>query len=159
MTTAELRAKVVYVARKNIGFGETTANNKGPFIEAIGGKQGMEWCALFAGYCYRRAYQLLGEEPPAWLYRRPGVAEPGALRLWQGLRQAGGQCSVVDYQSGDLALWRRTGGHHIGVVESVDDGGIVHTIEGNRGRYPAKVKRLVHDLAGEPHFRGVAGLR
>lgn len=159
MTPAELRAKVVYVARKNIGYGETTANNKGPFIEAIGGKQGMEWCALLAGYCYRRAYQLLGEEPPPWLYRRPGVAEPGALRLWRGLLEAGERTDMLDVESGDLVLWRRAGGHHIAVVEYFDADGMLHTIEGNVGRYPAKVRRLVHDVTKEPHFRGIAGLR
>lgn len=159
MTASELRAKVVYVARKNLGFGETTANNKGPFIEAIGGKQGMEWCALFAGHCYRRAYQLLGEEPPAWLYRRPGVAEPGALRLYQGCISAGDMYLPDEAVPGDLVCWRRKGGHHIAVIESVDDDGLLHTIEGNVGRYPAKVKRLVHDVTKEPHFRGIAGLR
>lgn len=161
MTPSLIAEKAVYVARKNLGFGETTANNKGPFIEAIGGKQGMEWCALFAGHCYRRAYQLLGEEPPAWLYRRPGVAEPGALRLCSGMRDAATSffwTEPEDAHPGDLVLWRRSGGHHVAVVESVSDG-LIHTIEGNVGKWPAKVKRLVHDVTKEPHFRGFASLR
>jgi hypothetical protein len=34
----------------------------------------------------------------------------------------------VQPQPGDLIVW---GGEHIGVVESVDAGGSIHTIEGN----------------------------
>lgn len=155
--------RAVQVAIKNLGFGETTANNAGKFIAAIGGKQGMEWCALFVGHCYRRAYQLEGDEPPPWLYRRPGVAEPGALRLWTGMARAGWLLppdpdSVDAVGPGDALLWRRTGGHHIAIVEYVKDG-LIHTIEGNVGRYPAKVKRLIHDVTKEPHFVAFAGLR
>lgn len=55
-------------------------------------------------------------------------------------------------------VWRRglTKGH-IGVVESVDDG-LVHTIEGNVGGYPAKVRRLVHDVRKE-RLVAIYGLR
>jgi hypothetical protein len=78
-----IRRLVVQHAVENIGYGEVGGNNQGPLIEALGGRQGMEWCALFAGWCYRRAYKDLGLEPPAWLFRRPGVPEPGAKRpLW-----------------------------------------------------------------------------
>lgn len=159
MSVTELLANVVLVAKKNRGYGETTANNKGPFIEAIGGKQGMEWCALFAGHCYRRAYQMLGETPPAWLYRRPGVAEPGAARLFNGLAKAGWRFDEPnEVTPGDIVLWRRKGGHHIAIITKQDDG-IVHTLEGNVGRYPARVKPLAHDVTKEPHFVGFAGLR
>lgn len=158
--TPSIPQLAVKVAIKNIGGGETTANNKGLFITAIGGKQGMEWCALFAGHCYRRAYELAGQEPPAWLYRRKGVAEPGALRLWNGMAAHGISTRDADTicAPGDLVLWRRNGGHHIAIVEYHEDG-ITHTIEGNVGRFPAKVKRLVHDVTKEPHVKGFAGLR
>lgn len=157
---ATIRERVVQVAIKNLGYGEATANNAGKFITAIGGKQGMEWCALFAGHCYRRAFELEGEEPPGWLYRREGVAEPGALRLWTGMAKAG--CSIAPGNieaagPGDALLWRRTGGHHIAILEFVKDG-LCHTIEGNVGRFPAKVKRLIHDVTKEPHFKGFASL-
>lgn len=157
--TANVALRAVNVAIKNLGFGETTANNRGLFIRAIGGKDGMEWCALFVGHCYRRAYEMAGQEPPPWLYRRPGVAEPGALRLVSGLSKIGTHFVSPNHaQPGDLALWRRSGGHHVAIVEYEEDD-VVHTIEGNVGRYPAKVKRLAHDVTKEPHFKGFAGLR
>ena len=154
------RADVVSVAHHNVGYGETTANNRGIFITAIGGKQGMEWCALFAGHCYRRAYQMAKMDEPAWLYRRPGVAEPGAARLFNGMTENGG---VRFYDPdmvlpGDLILWKRKGGHHIAICARQDEG-IVSTLEGNVGRYPARVKPLAHDVTKEPHFVAFAGLR
>src|SRR5688572_30568815 len=157
--TDRIALKAVEVAKNNLGYGETTANNSGLFITAIGGKEGMEWCALFAGHCYRRAYELLNLDKPAWLYRRPGVAEPGARRLWNGLAAAGRKFKDPGYAAGgDLVLWTRKGGCHIAIIERVDEDDIVHTLEGNVGRYPAKVKRLSHDVTKEPHFVGFASL-
>lgn len=160
-----VRNRVVFVAKKNIGFGETTANNQGVFIELIGGNPGMEWCALFAGHCYRRAYQLEKLTVPDWLYRPPitparRVAEPGALRLYQAMLEYehGREIDLVDAIPGDLVLVKRVGGHHIYPIEFVEDG-LVHSIEGNVGRFPAKVKRLVHDLNRDPNFKGICGLR
>lgn len=88
MNLNEFRAAVVRTAVNNLGYGEEGANNAGQFIRAIGGKDGMEWCALFAGHCYRRAYALQGYPAPDWLYRRPGVPEPGARRLGRNIGES-----------------------------------------------------------------------
>jgi hypothetical protein len=164
-TIKALLERVILFARANIGYGETEANNRGPFIDAIGGNKltlkDPQWCALYAGYCYRKAYAALtpAPAPPAWLFRRPGVPEPGALRLVTGLASVGGDFGdPTKAVPGDLVLWKRTGGHHVGVVESVEDD-IIRTIEGNVGRFPAKVKRLMHDVGREPHFKYFATLR
>ncbi len=73
-----IRQKVVYVAQKNLGFKETEGNNSGKFIRAMGGKDGDNWCATFAGYCYRRAYQIVG-------YELPFLESTGAKRLCKNL--------------------------------------------------------------------------
>lgn len=176
----QLRTLAVERAVANLGYGETEGNNRGRFIEEIGGKylseEDPDWCALFAGHNYRRAYAiaLLGKAalapfdmPRGWLYRsaptigRPdGVPEPGALRLVTALGKVG--CHFTDpmlASFGDLVLWKRPGGHHVAIIEFVDDDNLIHTIEGNVGRYPAKVKRLTHDVTKEPHFRRFASLR
>lgn len=153
-----LLEKAVYVARNNIGYGETEANNRGRFIDLIGGDrltvEDPAWCALFAGYCYRRACELLGIDPPDWLFRRPGVPEAGARNLVMGMGQAG--CFYKDpslARPGDLGLNKRAGGHHVWIVSDEFNGRAVGTIEGNLGRFPSLVKpnaRFVHGR--EPGF-------
>lgn len=159
--------KLGYVATKvaigNIGFGEKEANNDGPLMRAIGGRAGEEWCALFAGYCWRHAYELQGLEVPAWPYRRPGFLEVGAKALAKNMGAQGKLFKDPHFaRPGDLICWNRRVGllnkGHIALVEYVDDG-IVHTIEGNVGKFPAKVKRLTHAVDREPNFLTFATLR
>lgn len=139
--------EVVYVAKSNLGYGETTANNEGKFLEAIGVPQGSEWCAGFARYCYRKAASRLSYRVPfdtntlgarrlvknlgfvGRFYREPHAAVPGDLVAWNR--------GVLGWQG------------HVGIVIDVDNDGIITTIEGNVGRYPAKVKTLVHDVTKE----------
>jgi len=79
------------------------------------------WCAYFASWAARQAGVPLGEHGQgfgrvddvyAWA-QRSGKAIPNGA----GLRP----------QPGDLIVWDE----HIGVVESVDPNGSIHTIEGN----------------------------
>lgn len=147
-----LGERALVVARANLGYGEQGANNRGRFVEAIGGAQGAPWCAAFAGYCYRRAYWLEGSEPGSWLFRRPSVPETGARALVKAMGRAGRLFKdPSEARPGDLVCWARGLGWsgHVGVVELVDADGLVHTIEGNVGAYPSKVRRLVHDVSKE----------
>jgi hypothetical protein len=113
---------------------------------------------LFAGYCYRRAFELEGSG-------ETDLALPTAR--CGGTRRA---AVVEQHQSGAKAgkplPCRETsssGGGPAAITSPRSNTkptmGSSHTIEGDVGRYPAKVKRLVHDVTKEPHFRGVAGLR
>lgn len=147
----KIRELVVYVARKNLGGGETTANNSGRFIDLIGGKSGEEWCAAFAGYCYQRAHELAGQPMPF-------ARSLGAKRLTKNLAAVGVKFTDPTLAlPGDLICWHRKTGliswqGHVGIVERVDPDGLVHTIEGNVGRYPSKVRRFVHDVSKERLF-------
>jgi len=163
-TLAELKAlypqvpdislAAVEIALALRGRGEEGANNAGSFLTEIGGRQGAEWCALLAGHPFRVAHQLAGLEPPTWTFRTAGVAEPGALRLVQQASAVGGQrfTDPEDALPGDLVLWKRTGGHHVAIVWHPLLGGLVATVEGNVGRFPALVRDLRHDVSKEPHF-------
>lgn len=142
--------------------GEEGANNAGSFIIRIGGQQGMEWCALSAGYAWRETLTRSGKTPgPEW-YRRPGVPEPGALNLLRAVAAAaaasGGPGRFLDPARalpGDLLGWDHGDGHgHVGLVRFVDEDEIVRTLEGNVGRYPAKYRELTHDVRKEPRFWG-----
>lgn len=167
-TLAEgLRLEAARVAARNLGCGEVGGNNTGPLIEAMGGRAGDDWCALFAGYCYRRAAQLLKLPPPLWCWRGAKdykVIETAAKRLGRQMAASLGAIKFLDpslARAGDLVVWHRTAvpwKGHVGIVERVDPDGILHTIEGNVGKFPAKVKRLVHDVSKE-RLAFFAGLR
>lgn len=159
-----LRSEVVRVAKGNLGFGEEEANNDGDLIRAIGGVPGDEWCALFAGYCYRRALRNQGRLDFLWTLRDQIHPVIGAKALIKAAWAAGAGrfTDPTEAAFGDLICWHRRTGPiswkgHIGVVEEIRDG-LVHTIEGNVGRFPAKVKRLVHDVSKERLY-GFAGFR
>lgn len=160
-----LIAKAVFVAQSNLGFGEDSVNNEGRFIEAIGGRPGDEWCALFAGYPYRRAAQLLGHAPPMWCYA-PGGRNPekGAKALVRQMGEVGRFFTDPhEARPGDLVCWNSrvslvSWKGHVEFVEVPDDG-LLGTIAGNVGRVPAKTRRLIHDVTKEPHFYGIASLR
>jgi hypothetical protein len=161
---------VVHVATHNIGFGETIGNNRGKFLEIIGvpyqDKQGAEWCAYFASYCYRKAAFIEALEGRG--LARTKVKIGGAKRLSDYVvKEMAGGLSFLDpllARPGDLVIWHRGalslpwGKGHVGIVERVDPDGILHTIEGNTGRFPSKVKRLSHDVSKERLFRMV-GIR
>lgn len=138
--------EIVLVAAANVGYGELSKNNEGPFIAAIGGIQGREWCATFAGYCIERAYTRMG-------LKAPMVRSASAKRLTKNVAALG--VSFKDphrAKPGDLVCWHRglLGWQgHVGIVERVEEDGLIHTIEGNVGKFPAKVKRLVHDVSKE----------
>lgn len=159
-----LRSEVVRIARGNLGFGEVEGNNKGPLMRNIGGKDGQEWCALFAGYCYRKAHRVLAGVTLEWTTidgLRPVI---GAKALVKGAWAAGAERFTDPKLAmfGDLICWHRRTGPiswqgHVGIVEEVRDG-LVHTIEGNVGAFPSKVKRLVHDV-GKERLYGFAGFR
>lgn len=147
-------AIAVVTALELRGRGEQGGNNEGPFIAEIGGRPGYQWCALFVGHAWRLAHARKGLEPPAWTYRRAGVAEPGALALGHAAGEVGHLFTDPALAlPGDLVVWERTGGHHVALVWVPAGGGATATIEGNVGRYPAVVRDLVHDTHNEPHFK------
>ena len=160
---SEVGFYALQAAIADLGCGESEGNNLGPDIEryrdAVTSKRDGKpdsWCAYFVSWCLlegsRRADQPTG-------FRLSG----GAKRLCQRAIKAGArhitspECGLP----GDLIVWWREqrtklstpGKGHIGIVESMD-GAIAHTIEGNKGRYPAKVRRIPHDLSDDPSWLG-----
>ena len=165
---ASIGEAVVAFAVTLIGQGEEGANNRGSFIEKIGGgawAQGMEWCALSGGYAWRETLRRAGKTPASYWFRQPrGRPEPGALNLIRAIAAAsaaaGGPGRFKDpmlARPGDVAALDHGDGHgHFMLVERPDPDGLTHLLEGNVGRYPAKYKRMVRDLPREPRFWGFA---
>jgi hypothetical protein len=80
------------------------------------------WCAYFVSWAANQAGTPLGEAGQ-------GFGSVSALYDWaQRTGRATPAGTGVRPNAGDLIVW---GGEHVGIVESVDPDGSIHTIEGN----------------------------
>lgn len=118
-------ADIVSVARNEIGHGEQFGNNRGVYVrQYLNGQENLPWCAGFVSYCAMRSGHKL----------------PYVLRAKSFLKLG---TAVNNPRPGDLVVFGRKGGGHVGIVETVTPGNIT-TIEGNLGDYPSRVKRVVY---------------
>ena len=114
-------------AQAEVGVAEQPpGSNDGPRIAeyrtATAGSAVGPWCAYFTSWCASQAGVPLGEVGQ-------GFGSVDALYAWaQRTGRAVPAGQGVSPSAGDLIVW---GGRHIGIVESVDPDGSIHTIEGN----------------------------
>jgi hypothetical protein len=95
------------------------------------------WCAYFVSYAAQQAGAPLGEAGQ-------GFGSVSAVSAWaQRTGRWTPAASGTPPQAGDLIVW---GGEHVGIVESVDPDGKIHTIEGNSSN---AVTRRTHDASGD----------
>jgi hypothetical protein len=140
------------VARGQIGRGEQGANNVGPDLDLYrnGGPAGA-WCAAFVSWCIISAANVLKMSPPI-------KRSHSAKRLFANCLKVGAR--VASPAPGDIVCWTRgaknaaTG--HIGIVSRVEDGAF-HSVEGNVGIYPSRVREYLHEF-GEANLIGFARL-
>jgi hypothetical protein len=95
------------------------------------------WCSYFVSWAAQQAGAPLGEAGQ-------GFGSVSAVAAWAqrtGRFNAAG--SGIPPAAGDLIVW---GGQHIGIVESVDPDGTLHTIEGNSSN---AVTRRTHGADGD----------
>jgi hypothetical protein len=116
----------IEAARTQIGQAEMPpGSNDSPRIaEYRGAVQGAEvgpWCADFASWCAAQAGTPLGDN---------GEGFQSVSALWSWAESSGRAVPAASGtpEAGDLIVW---GGEHVGLVESVDPDGTIHTIEGN----------------------------
>lgn len=116
---------IIAIAQSQIGHGELLGNNRGPHIkEYLNGKEGLPWCAGFVSYCARES----------------GLDIKYTLKAKDFLKLG----KTVKYpQPGDIIVFSRNGGGHVGIIEKTE-GGAITVIEGNSGKYPSKVKRVIY---------------
>lgn len=138
----------VAVEEMNAGAKEIGGNNSGPYVEKyIHGLAGTpnNWCAAFVSFCYYTASKRLGVPMP-FNYSL------GAKDIYRQFEKKGWTYAANDGrppQPGDIIVWHRgslqdwTG--HIGLVQSYEHG-IVTTIEGNKGSFPANVRPFTYTL-------------
>ena len=100
----------------------TTAPQIAQYRTATAGSGVGPWCAYFTSWAAAQAGVPLGEAGQ-------GFGSVSALYGWaQRTGRATPAGPGVRPNPGDLIVW---GGAHIGIVESVDADGSIHTIEGN----------------------------
>jgi hypothetical protein len=94
---------------------------------AVAGSGVGPWCAQFVSWCASQAGTPLGEAGQ-------GFQSVSAIADW-AQRTGHWQPAGATPQPGDLIVW---GGEHVGLVESVDPDGTIHTIEGNSSNAVSK---------------------
>jgi hypothetical protein len=92
----------------------------GQYRQATAGSGVGPWCAYFVSWAARQAGAPLGEHGQGY----GAVADVAAWGQRTGRSLPAGSTP----RPGDLIVW---GSRHIGIVESVDASGSIHTIEGN----------------------------
>jgi hypothetical protein len=119
--------RALAAAQAEVGVAEQPpGSNDGPRIAeyraATAGSGVGPWCAYFTSWCASQAGAPLGEVGQ-------GFGSVDAVYAWaQRTGRAVPAGPGVSPSPGDLIVW---GGRHIGIVESVDPDGSIHTIEGN----------------------------
>lgn len=154
--SGRFREEIVRVARAEIGHGESGGNNRGSDVAKYRsgrGRPGASWCAFFVSWCILTAAEALSMVAPI----KP---TGGARKLFRRCCRAGRRLGPGELpMPGDVVAWSR--GHvawkgHIGIVARVE-GLKFWTVEGNRGRPPAKVDEFEHRV-GERRLIGFARL-
>ena len=118
---------IVNAALPEVGVSEQPpGSNDSPriaqFRQATAGSGVGPWCAYFASWAARQAGVPLGDHGQ-------GFGSVSSVYSWaQQSGKAIPNGPDVRPQPGDLIVW---GGEHIGIVQSVDPNGTIHTIEGN----------------------------
>jgi hypothetical protein len=138
-TSAGLRA--LQLAQGELGVTEQPpGSNDAPRIaqyrQATAGSGVGPWCAYFVSWAAQQAGAPLGEAGQ-------GFGSVAAVWDWAQRTGRAQPASAGPPNPGDLIVW---GGQHIGIVESVDADGKIHTIEGNSSNM---VTRRVHDSTGD----------
>jgi hypothetical protein len=117
--------RMVNIARGELGVTESPpGSNNSPRIaqyrSATAGNPGPgPWCAYFVSWVAKQAGAPIGDNGS-------GYGAVDAVRAW-GQRTGRAMPNTETPKPGDLILFNQ----HIGLVESVDPNGTIHTIEGN----------------------------
>jgi hypothetical protein len=134
--------RAVQIAAGEVGQTEQPpGSNDSPRIaqyrQATAGSGVGPWCAYFVSWAAQQAGTPLGESGQGF----------GSVSALAGWAQRTGRWTAngpgVQPNPGDLIVW---GGEHVGIVESVDPDGKIHTIEGNSSNM---VTRRVHGAGGD----------
>ena len=125
---ADLVSGALNIAASQLGQKETKPNS-GPMVDqylaSVGLEPGNSWCAAFVFWCFQMAANALD-------MLNPCPKTGGSLRLWE---LAPDTAKVRHPTRGSIFIMDHGKGHvHTGIVETVNGGGLIETIEGNTNR-------------------------
>jgi len=124
---------VVNVAQSQLGRGEEGKDNAGKYVYLYTQGHAAPWCAGFVSYVLQKS----GKSFPYMLSAKGFYKYAAKNKLL-----------TANPKRGDLIVfWRespQSGKGHIGIIESINEKQIV-SIEGNAGKFPAKVKRVYRE--------------
>ncbi|MCZ6807995.1 MAG: CHAP domain-containing protein, partial [Deltaproteobacteria bacterium] len=151
-----LAARTVAVAMREMAAGarEIGENNRGEFVEKyLRGKTGA-WCAGYASFCVEEASRDTNIPMP---FNYTG----GARNILRQLEAQGFAFDEGEPMGGDLMFWWRSAPDswkgHVEIVTHFAHG-TVFSIGGNRGKYPAPVRRFNYSIERERQFLSFARL-
>jgi hypothetical protein len=116
---------IVDIARREVGVAEQPPGSQdspriAQYRQATAGSGVGPWCAYFTSWVARQAGVPLGDQ---------GQGFGAVSGVWSWAQSSGKAIPAGSRPAaGDLIVW---GSRHIGIVESVDADGTIHTIEGN----------------------------
>lgn len=132
------------------GAREIGKNNAGPFVEKYHQREDASelqwsWCAAFVCWCYKEACKHLGVDMP---FDYTG----GAQNLYNQFKKKGWAYDAGEDnppRPGDICVWwrgkTRSWQGHVGIVWGYNNG-LVYVLEGNVGRFPARVRVFDYEL-------------
>lgn len=132
------------IAEMQSGAKEVGANNSGPWVDKYLNAivpAPADWCAGFVSYCFTQA--------PGGI---PFKYSLGARNIRNQFRNKGWAYDLgqLTPEPGDIVVWWRDQPNavlgHIGLVHHVSNG-ILYTIEGNKGGFPAPVRGFNYTLS------------
>ncbi len=131
-------SNIISAAKKYLGYNE----KDGSYKKFTGGKN-HAWCADFSSYVVKEAFRMAGKAIPSGF----GSSSVNGLLAWAKqkgcfLKTAGisNKAGVIknNVKAGDLVIFKEGGRSHVGIVESIDANGTIHTIEGNTSNKVAR---------------------
>lgn len=131
---SNLATKISTSAKAEIGKGEEIRNNCGKDIRRyLRGRENLSWCAGFVSYVL---FESGVKDFGYCLSAREFFNKAKVLGRITEIPEAG---DLIVFYRGNRNSWQG----HVGIVEKVTDKEII-TIEGNVGKFPAKVKRMIY---------------
>ena len=158
----KLKELALEIAQNEIAAGacEQDENNAGPFVEKylLGlAEPPANWCAAFVSWCYLEAFKRSYSAPPKdwdfyrFRYSLSARAIHNEFKKYNRLVDVPVPGDLIFFWRGSINSWMG----HIGLVFAIDlDLNKLITIEGNKGKFPAKVDYYRYWLNDIPQLLG-----
>lgn len=134
---------IIKIARAEIGNGENGKNNSGYHVKKyLNGHDNLSWCAGFVSYCIESAGSTFD-------YNLSARAIFNAAKAKNLITKTPITGDIIVFWKDSKSSWRG----HCGIISKVSDENI-WVIEGNVGKFPARVKEFKYKRNNIPKLLG-----